>query len=106
MATVTVSGLVSYQKSHGFHVICRRREKGRENHSNYPYKVVEITPPPKSLGVRCFPPNLQCGESVTIEGQTYQLRKGKYEPSDKRLNVQSSGRYILNLYLESLLEQS
>ncbi|KAK8717013.1 hypothetical protein V6N13_044298 [Hibiscus sabdariffa] len=147
MAMVTVSGLVSYQQSHGgFHVICRRREKGRENHSNYPYKVVEITPPPKSLGVRCFPPvhtdingmmiprhqelvitfrqvnecepqagNLQCGESVTIEGQTYmisavthryQLRKGKYEPSEKRLDVQSSGRYILNLYLESLLEQS
>lgn len=59
--------------------------------------------------------NLQCGESVTIEGQTYtisavthryQLRKGKYEPSEKRLDVQSTGRYILNLYLESLLEQS
>ncbi|KAK8607271.1 hypothetical protein V6N13_053013 [Hibiscus sabdariffa] len=115
MAMVTVSNLLSYQKSQGFHVICRRREKGRENHSNYPYKVVEITPPPKSLGVRCFPPNLQCGESVTIEGQTYmisavthryQLRKGKYEPSEKRLDVQSTGRYILNLYLESLLEQS
>ncbi|KAK9010809.1 hypothetical protein V6N11_043677 [Hibiscus sabdariffa] len=87
MAMMTVSNLVSYQKSHGFH----------------------------SLGVRCFPPNLQCGESVTIEGQTYmisavthryQLRKGKYEPSEKRLDVQSTGRYILNLYLESLLEQS
>ncbi|XP_039014341.1 uncharacterized protein LOC120144313, partial [Hibiscus syriacus] len=59
--------------------------------------------------------NLQCGESVTIEGQTYmisavthryQLRKGKYEPSEKRLDVLSTGRYILNLYLESLLEQS
>ncbi|KAB2075747.1 hypothetical protein ES319_A07G242300v1 [Gossypium barbadense] len=115
MAMVTVANLVSYQKSHEFHVICRRREKGRENQSNYPYKVIEITPPPKSLGVRCFPPNLQCGESVTIEGQTYtisavthryQLRKGKYEPSEKRLDVQSTGRYILNLYLESLLEQS
>ncbi|KAL8457126.1 hypothetical protein ACS0TY_035097 [Phlomoides rotata] len=56
-----------------------------------------------------------CGESVTIEGQAYmilavthryQFRKGKYEPSEKRLDVLSSGRYILNLYLESLLEQS
>lgn len=59
--------------------------------------------------------NLQCGESVTIEGHAYtisavthryQLRKGKYEPSEKRLDVLSTGRYILNLYLENLLEQS
>lgn len=59
--------------------------------------------------------NLQCGESVTIEGQAYtisavthryQLRKGKYEPGEKRLDVLSSSRYILNLYLENLLEQS
>lgn len=59
--------------------------------------------------------NLQCGESVTIEGQAYtissvtyryQLRKGKYEPSEKRLDVLSTGRYILNLYLENLLDQS
>ncbi|KAG6392866.1 hypothetical protein SASPL_147094 [Salvia splendens] len=59
--------------------------------------------------------NLQCGESVTIEGQTYtisavthryQLRKGKYEPSEKRLDVLSTGRYLLNLYLETLLQQS
>lgn len=59
--------------------------------------------------------NIHCGECVTIEGQTYtvsavthryQLRKGKYEPSEKRLDVQSTGRYILNLYLENLLQQS
>lgn len=52
---------------------------------------------------------------MTIEGQMYtisavthpyQLRKGKYEPSDKRLDVLSTGRYILNLYLENLLEKS
>lgn len=59
--------------------------------------------------------NLQCGESVTIEGKTYtisavthryQLRKGKYEASEKRLDVLSTERYILNLHLENLLEQS
>lgn len=62
-----------------------------------------------------FLQNMQCGESVTIEGQIYmvysvthryQLRKGKYEPSEKRLDVLSSGRYIVNLYLQNLLEQS
>lgn len=48
------------------------------------------------------------GQAYTISAVThrYQLRKGKYEPSEKRLDVLSTGRYILNLYLESLLEQS
>ncbi|CAA2985713.1 uncharacterized protein LOC111404265 isoform X1 [Olea europaea var. sylvestris] len=94
---------------------CRKKEKERGGQNNYPYKVIEITPPPKNLGIRCFPSNLQCGESVTIEGRTYtvssvthryQLRKGKYEPSEKRLDVLSTGRYIVNLYLENLLQQS
>nr|MCH1922128.1 hypothetical protein [Shewanella ferrihydritica] len=77
--------------------------------------VVEITPPPRCLGVRCFPTNIHCGESVTIEGQAYtvsavthryQLRKGRYEPSEKRLDVLSTGRYLLNLYLDGLLDKS
>ncbi|XP_044502856.1 uncharacterized protein LOC123223649 [Mangifera indica] len=111
---LVASNLGTYQKTRAVQVICRRKERSRD-HNIYPYKVIEITPPPKSLGIRCFPSNLQCGESVTIEGQTYtisavthryQLRKGKYEPSEKRLDVLSTGRYILNLYLENLLEQS
>ncbi|XP_068657779.1 uncharacterized protein [Aristolochia californica] len=106
------SSAVVFQKSKGLQIFCRKKEKDREHH---PYKVIEITPPPKNLGIRCFPSNMQCGESVTIEGQAYtvsavihryQLRKGKYEPSEKRLDVQSTGRYILNLYLENLLENS
>ncbi|KAH7510682.1 hypothetical protein FEM48_ZijujUnG0099800 [Ziziphus jujuba var. spinosa] len=105
--------LFSKRITRSLQVICRKKEKDRDN--RHPYKVIEITPPPKNLGVRCFPSNLQCGESVTIEGNTYtissvthryQLRKGKYEPSEKRLDVLSTGRYILNLYLENLLEQS
>ncbi|XP_004514006.1 uncharacterized protein [Cicer arietinum] len=130
-------GLGSYKKTMSFEVSCsRKRDRDRERGSNniHPYKVVEITPPPKSLGVRCLPPpldsimhtsdpthlyfcwkNLQCGESVTIEGQAYtisavtlryQLRKGKYEQREKRLDVLSTGRYLVNLYLENLLEQS
>ncbi|GMP29379.1 hypothetical protein CsSME_00004510 [Camellia sinensis var. sinensis] len=119
-----VSNLAAIQKvrySPAPKVVCRKKERerggggGGGKSQNHPYKVIEITPPPKSLGIRCFPPNLQCGESVTIEGQAYtisavthryQLRKGKYEPSEKRLDVLSTGRYILNLYLENLLENS
>ncbi|XP_048229670.1 uncharacterized protein LOC107261443 isoform X2 [Ricinus communis] len=105
--------LGSCKKTSGLHVSCRKKE--REKDQSHPYKVIEITPPPRNLGIRCFPSNLQCGESVTIEGQAYtisavthryQLRKGKYEPREKRLDVLSTGRYILNLYLENLLEQS
>ncbi|KAK2413670.1 hypothetical protein QL285_036358 [Trifolium repens] len=114
--------LGSSHKTMSFEVSCssRKRDRDRERGSNNnsihpPYKVVEITPPPKSLGVRCLPPNLQCGESVTIEGHAYtisavtlryQLRKGKYEQSEKRLDVLSTGRYLVNLYFENLLEQS
>ncbi|XP_057437362.1 uncharacterized protein LOC130729581 isoform X2 [Lotus japonicus] len=124
MAACNIGLGSSYHKTTSLEVSCssrkrdrdRDRERGSSSSSSiHAYKVVEITPPPKSLGVRCLPPNLQCGESVTIEGQAYtisavthryQLRKGKYEPSEKRLDVLSTGRYLVNLYLEDLLEQS
>ncbi|KAL5216823.1 hypothetical protein ABZP36_008224 [Zizania latifolia] len=104
-----------------FAVECRkkvdrdRERPEREKEHKHPFKVVEITPPPRCLGVRCFPTNIHCGESVTIEGQAYtvsavthryQLRKGRYEPSEKRLDVLSTGRYLLNLYLDGLLDNS
>ncbi|KAG6741661.1 hypothetical protein POTOM_054938 [Populus tomentosa] len=152
----------AYQKqTPALDVTCRKKERDRDR--SHPYKVIEITPPPKNLERRFGGDhlvereevlmfvlgsplqsstllfqlygspgfhystnggspkvigeirNLQCGESVTIEGQAYtissvthryQLRRGKYEPSEKRLDVLSTGRYILNLYLENLLEQS
>lgn len=38
-------------------VVCRKKERDRDHKNNiHPYKVVEITPPPKCLGIRCFPP--------------------------------------------------
>ncbi|KEH22144.1 uncharacterized protein [Medicago truncatula] len=118
MMNIGLASSYKKKKTMLFEVSCsRKRDRDRERGSNsiHPYKVIEITPPPKSLGVRCLPPNLQCGESVTIEGQTYtisavtlryQLRKGKYEQSEKRLDVLSTGRYLVNLYFENLLEQS
>ncbi|XP_024014593.1 uncharacterized protein LOC18023026 isoform X2 [Eutrema salsugineum] len=110
MATLA-SNLVCIGKVKGLQINCKKKERGRDQ-SNYPYKVIEITPPPKSLGVRCLP---HCGENVMIEGQTYtisavthryQLRKGKYEPSERRLDVLSAARYVLNLYFDNLLQNS
>lgn len=48
------------------------------------------------------------GEPYIVSGVTYQyqLRRGKYEARQKRLDVQSTGRYLLNLYLDNLLEGS
>ncbi|XP_039819879.1 uncharacterized protein LOC120682168 isoform X2 [Panicum virgatum] len=124
MVGIVASTSFTYHKPR-FAVVCRKnkdgrereRERDREKEHKHPFKVVEITPPPRCLGVRCFPTvrNIHCGEGVTIEGQAYtvsavthryQQRKGRYEPSEKRLDVLSTGRYILNLYLQNLLDQS
>ncbi|KAJ4902504.1 Uncharacterized protein Rs2_16455 [Raphanus sativus] len=117
MATLVASNIVCIGKvERRLKIDCRKKEKGGRDHQSIsPYKVIEITPPPKSLGVRCLPHNLQCGENVMIEGQTYtisavthryQLRKGKYEPSERRLDVLSAARYVLNLYFDNLLQNS
>ncbi|CAA2976600.1 Hypothetical predicted protein [Olea europaea subsp. europaea] len=67
----TISGFSTLRKMP--QVQCRNKEKEGGGQNNYPYKVVEIAPPPKNLGIRCFPSNLQCGESLTIEGQAYMI---------------------------------
>eukprot|EP00249_Psilotum_nudum_P009061 c21683_g1_i2 orf=393-752(-) len=95
-----------------FEVTCRKRDKDKECH---PYHVTVITPPPTNLGVHCLPSNTQCGETVSVKGEPYivsgvtyryQLRRGKYEPSQKRLEVLSRGRYLVNTFLENLYKQS
>ncbi|KAH8519248.1 hypothetical protein H0E87_000874 [Populus deltoides] len=45
--------LGAHQKTPALHVTCRKKERDRDH--SYPYKVIEITPPPKNLGIRCFP---------------------------------------------------
>lgn len=68
-------------------------------------------------GFRCvlYLQNTQCGETVEVKGEPYvvsgvtyryQLRRGKYQPSEKRLDVQSLGRYFVNLYFDNLLDTS
>lgn len=59
--------------------------------------------------------NTQCGETIDVEGEsfivsgvtyTYRLNKGKYTPDVLRLDVQSCGRYLVNMYLDELLKTS
>ena len=58
--------------------------------------------------------NMQCGEMVEVQGEPfivsgvtyrYHIRNGRYEPSEKRLDVQGTGRYFLNLHLDTLLKE-
>ncbi|KAI6703229.1 hypothetical protein NL676_012365 [Syzygium grande] len=37
----------------GLHISCRKKDRERDSH--HPYKVVEITPPPRSLAFVAFP---------------------------------------------------
>eukprot|EP00850_Spirogloea_muscicola_P005720 SM000026S08969 [mRNA] locus=s26:706723:707624:- [translate_table: standard] len=80
-----------------------------------PYVVTIVTPPPRHLGTHALPPNTQCGETVTVSGEPYivsgvtycyQLRRGRYEPAQQRLEVQSTGRYLVNLFLDDLMDLS
>lgn len=45
---------IIWQQTPALDVTCRKKERDRDR--SYPYKVIEITPPPKNLGIRCFPP--------------------------------------------------
>ncbi|XP_039684231.1 uncharacterized protein [Medicago truncatula] len=61
MMNIGLASSYKKKKTMLFEVSCsRKRDRDRERGSNsiHPYKVIEITPPPKSLGVRCLPPGL------------------------------------------------
>lgn len=71
-----------------------------------------MTPPPRSLGIYALPPITHNGEEIEIDGQSYivcttimqyKLNKGKYVREHSRLEVQPTGRYFLNMMLDSLL---
>uniref|UniRef100_A0A0V0GV93 Putative ovule protein n=1 Tax=Solanum chacoense TaxID=4108 RepID=A0A0V0GV93_SOLCH len=49
-----VSNTNSFLKSQRHQVYCRKKEKDKSQNPQ-PYKVIEISPPPKNLGIRCLP---------------------------------------------------
>ncbi|GIL70704.1 hypothetical protein Vretimale_3814 [Volvox reticuliferus] len=77
------------------------------------YEVRVVTPPPRSLGIFALPPNTQCGEEIDVEGASYvvttvvlqyKLRGGKYVRNHNRLDVQPTGRWLVNQMLEDLIK--
>eukprot|EP00197_Chlamydomonas_leiostraca_P012811 CAMPEP_0202861404 /NCGR_PEP_ID=MMETSP1391-20130828/2817_1 /ASSEMBLY_ACC=CAM_ASM_000867 /TAXON_ID=1034604 /ORGANISM="Chlamydomonas leiostraca, Strain SAG 11-49" /LENGTH=134 /DNA_ID=CAMNT_0049540791 /DNA_START=98 /DNA_END=502 /DNA_ORIENTATION=- len=76
------------------------------------FEVKVVTPPPRSLGIYALPPLTHNGEEIDIDGQgyvvtsmvvQYKLNKGRYVRDHSRLDVTPTGRYFLNLQLDSLL---
>ncbi|GJP40261.1 hypothetical protein CLOM_g24544 [Closterium sp. NIES-68] len=83
--------------------------------AQHPYAIKITTPPARELGIHCLPQNTQCGETVEIEGESYvvlgvtyryRLQKGKYTARERQLEVQSRGRFLVNMYLADMLDKS
>ncbi|XP_039819878.1 uncharacterized protein LOC120682168 isoform X1 [Panicum virgatum] len=84
MVGIVASTSFTYHKPR-FAVVCRKnkdgrereRERDREKEHKHPFKVVEITPPPRCLGVRCFPTQLQplAVLSTLLNGSPQQPRR-------------------------------
>ncbi|CAN0904186.1 hypothetical protein LINGRAHAP2_LOCUS22948 [Linum grandiflorum] len=55
MAMASWTHCSAYKKALSLRILCRKKER---DHHVLPYKVIEITPPPKNLGIRCLPPVL------------------------------------------------
>ncbi|XP_016561614.1 uncharacterized protein LOC107860682 isoform X3 [Capsicum annuum] len=49
-----VSNTNPFLKSQMHQIYCRKKEKEKSQNPQ-PYKVIEISPPPKNLGIRCLP---------------------------------------------------
>mmetsp|Transcript_4767 Transcript_4767/g.8185 ORF Transcript_4767/g.8185 Transcript_4767/m.8185 type:complete len:149 (+) Transcript_4767:298-744(+) len=96
------------------------KEKGPTGKPPVAYTINIVSPPPKCLGVHMLPHNTQCGELVEVgEGSeakefivqkvsyVYKLVKGRYEAKefDRKLYVQSTGRFLVNKYLTDMYER-
>eukprot|EP00195_Chlamydomonas_chlamydogama_P015270 CAMPEP_0202892960 /NCGR_PEP_ID=MMETSP1392-20130828/2628_1 /ASSEMBLY_ACC=CAM_ASM_000868 /TAXON_ID=225041 /ORGANISM="Chlamydomonas chlamydogama, Strain SAG 11-48b" /LENGTH=145 /DNA_ID=CAMNT_0049577109 /DNA_START=120 /DNA_END=557 /DNA_ORIENTATION=- len=76
------------------------------------FEIKVVTPPPRSLGIYALPPLTHNGEEIEVDGAgyvvtsvvvQYKLLKGKYVRDHNRLEVQPTGRWLLNQQLDQLL---
>ena len=78
------------------------------------YALRRFTPPREDLGVCVLASNVQNGDNIEYQDRAwvvqkvsahYALRKGKYRPVETRLHVVEAGRWLVNEYLEGLLQR-
>ena len=77
------------------------------------FEVKVVTPPPRSLGVHPLHPHTTNGDLLQVDEVdyvvssvvlNYKLVGGRYRRENNRLEVQTTGRYFLNMHLEQLLD--
>ncbi|KAI3426905.1 hypothetical protein D9Q98_006849 [Chlorella vulgaris] len=89
------------------------RQGGRRKKARQPglFEVEDVSPPKRSLGIHALPPNTHNGDQIAVAGSSYvvqsvvmqyKLVRGKYCREHARLEVQGTGRYLANSFLEGL----
>ena len=77
------------------------------------FEVKVVTPPPRSLGVHPLHPHTTNGDLLQVDEVdyvvssvvlNYKLVGGRYQRENNRLEVQTTGRYFLNMHLQQLLD--
>lgn len=96
-------------------VVCDPRQVVAKTGSGNVYSLRRFTPPQDDLGLCSLPhPNVQNGDSFEHDDRAwivqrvsahYALRKGRYKKVETRLHVVETGRWLVNQYLEGLLER-
>lgn len=71
----------------------------------------DVSPPKRSLGIHALPPTTHNGDEIEVAGASYvvqsvvlqyKLVRGRYEREHARLEVQHTGRFLYNHYLEEM----
>jgi hypothetical protein len=74
---------------------------------------VDASPPPRSLGEHPLPPDTHNGDRIEAAGGAwvvqrtalhYRLVRGRYVRSAARLDVVSAGRFLVERYLDGLMD--
>lgn len=95
-------------------LLTRAYSPRRGGHPAHHFQVMDISPPPESLGVHCLPPNTTNGDHIEIDGQSFivektrvrwKLRAGRYVRDHQGLDVLGTSRYLSNMFLNGLLEK-
>ncbi len=82
----------------------------RRDQDSTRYEVEDVSPPPQKLGLHDLPHNTHNGDTITLEVSAdettdyvvartvfrYKYERGRYRPTEKRLEVRKTGRFLYN----------
>jgi hypothetical protein len=123
-STVSVGGRVARARSRArptSHALPPRRPNTLHKNLLIPpspsglFEIVDASPPPRSLGEHPLPPDTHNGDRIEAAGSAwvvqrtalhYRLVKGKYVKSAARVEVVNAGRFLVERYLDGLMDMS